>query len=44
MSWAAVETVLEQPDFFLSLVPVYQEGRWPCSWKGRYPCGRFVVL
>ena len=44
MSWAAVESVLEQPDFYLSLVPVYQEGRWPCSWKGSYPRGRFVVL
>jgi hypothetical protein len=44
MSWAAVETVLGQPDFFVSLLRVYQEGRWPCSWKGRYPDGRFVVL
>jgi hypothetical protein len=43
-SWAAVETVLGQPDFFVALLRVYQEGRWPCSWKGRYPDGRFVVL
>src|SRR5687768_9847151 len=44
MSWAAVETVLDQPDFFVSLIQVHQEGRWPCSWRGRYPHGRFVVL
>jgi hypothetical protein len=44
MSWAAVETALGQPEFFVSLVPVYREGRWPCSWEGRYPQGRFVVL
>ena len=44
MSWAAVETVLEQPDFFVSLVRVHREGRWPCSWKGQYPQGCFVVL
>jgi len=44
MSWAAVETALAQPGFFVSLVPVHREGRWPCAWEGRYPEGRFVVL
>lgn len=44
MSWAAVETALEQPGFFVSLEPVYREGRWPCAWEGRYPEGHFVVL
>jgi hypothetical protein len=44
LAWAAVETVLERPAFFVSLVRVYHEGRWPCSWEGQYPEGRFVVL
>lgn len=44
MSWAAVETALAQTGFFTSLVPVHRDGRWPCSWEGRYPRGRFVVL
>ena len=44
MSWAAVETALGQPGFFVSLVPVHREGRWPCAWEGRYPEGCFVVL
>jgi hypothetical protein len=44
MSWAALETALGQPEFFVSLVPIHREGHWPCSWKGRYPQGRFVVL
>lgn len=44
VSWAAVETVLDRPSFFVSVVHVQREGRWPCSWDGRYPKGRFVVL
>ena len=41
---AGVETALGQPQFFVSLVQVHREGRWPCAWEGRYPEGRFVVL
>ena len=44
MSWAAVETVLDRPDFFVSLLAVHNDGRWPCAWEGSYPHGRFVVL
>jgi hypothetical protein len=44
LAWAAVETTLGEPGFFVSLVAVYAEGRWPCAWDGRYPRGRFVVL
>ena len=44
VSWAAVETTLGHPGFFVSLMPVQWEGRWPCAWEGRYPDGRFVVL
>jgi hypothetical protein len=44
MSWAAVEMTLGRAEFFVSLTQVYQEGRWACSWAGRYPQGRFVVL
>jgi len=44
ISWAAIETLLDRPEFYASLIPVYREGRWPASWKGRYPDGQFVVL
>ena len=44
MSRAAVETALGQPGFFVSLVPVHRDGRWPCAWEGQYPEGRCVVL
>jgi hypothetical protein len=44
VSWAAVEMTLGQPEFFVSLVAVYRQGRWPCAWSGRHPQGRFVVL
>ena len=44
LSWAAIETILDRPEFYCSLIAVYREGRWPCAWKGRYPVGQFVVL
>jgi hypothetical protein len=44
VSWAAVEVLLDRPEFYISLIEVYREGRWPCSWKGTYPTGTFVVL
>ena len=44
VSWAAIETVLEQPDLFTELMTHYRRGRWPCAWHGEYPSGRVVVL
>ena len=44
LSWAAVEVLLDQPEFYVSLIAVYREGRWPCAWEGRFPTGRLVVL
>jgi hypothetical protein len=44
VSWAAVEAVLQQPDFFTDLLKYYREGRWPCAWDGEFPHGRIVLL
>ena len=44
MAWAYVEKVLDMPGFFTMLAEIYQEGYFPCSWKGNYPSGQAVVL
>ena len=44
MSWAAIEIQLGQKDFFNDLLSIYEQGRWPCSYDGIYPHGKFVVM
>ena len=44
VAWAAIENVLGRVGFFTSLMAYYRNGRWPCSWEGKYPEGRIVVL
>jgi hypothetical protein len=44
MSWAAIEVQLEQKGFFNDLLNIYEQGRWPCSYDGVYPHGKFVVM
>lgn len=44
VAWAGVEYVLQEFGFFSGLLPLYRQGRWPCSWDGNYPEGRPVVL
>ena len=44
IAWAAVEAVLSTPGFFSALMLYYRHGRWPCSWRGRFPDGRAVVM
>jgi len=44
MSWAAIEIQLGQKDFFNDLLRIYEQGRWPCSYDGVYPHGKFVVM
>ncbi len=44
VAWAAVETILAKDGFFNRVLEVHREGRWPCSWDGSYPNGRFAVL
>lgn len=40
LGWAALERAIGEPEFFASLLPVYDRGRWPCGWSGVYPAGR----
>lgn len=42
--WAAVEYVSEQEGFFTTLLKIYKEGYWPCSWNGEYPDGMAVAM
>ncbi len=44
VSWAYIERVLENADFFAKLLEIYKEGFFPCSWDGNYPEGKAVVL
>lgn len=44
MAWACVEKIMEMPGFFTMLAELYKEGYFPCSWNGKYPSGRVVVL
>lgn len=44
ISWAAIETIIDQRGFFTELLAVYRAGRWPCAWSGEYPDGQLVVL
>lgn len=44
MSWACVESLLDKRGFFHNLLKIYEQGRWPCSWDGDYPNGKFVVM
>jgi len=44
LSWAAVESVLNRPGFFTSLLPYYRAGRWPCAWEDGDRGKRVVLL
>ncbi|WP_072991395.1 hypothetical protein [Clostridium cavendishii] len=44
IAWACIEFVIGKKDFFNEVLQVLSEGRWPCSWDGSYPEGRFVVM
>ena len=43
-SWACVERVLNIQGFFTTLLNIYSNGYFPCSWIGDYPNGQVVVL
>lgn len=42
--WAGVEYVLQVSGFFSTPLDLYRRGRWPCSWDGKHPLGRPVIL
>lgn len=44
VAWACVEVVVGKRGFFSRVLEVLSEGRWPCSWDGSHPLGRFVVM
>lgn len=44
VSWACIERVLNIQGFFTTLLNVYSNGYFPCSWIGDYPNGQVVVL
>lgn len=44
VSWACVERVLNIQGFFTTLLNIYSNGYFPCSWIGDYPNGQVVVL
>ena len=44
MAWACIENVIDRKGFFTKILEVTSQGRWPCSWDGNYPDGRFVVM
>ena len=43
-SWACVERVLNIQGFFTTLLNIYSNGYFPCSWIRDYPNGQVVVL
>lgn len=44
LSWACIERALNIQGFFTTLLNVYKNGYFPCSWIGNYPKGQVVVL
>ncbi len=44
LAWAAIERATGEAGFFTTLLPVYNEGRWPCAWSGDYPAGHVLFL
>ena len=44
ISWAAIEIQIGQRGFFHDLLRIYEQGRWPCSYRGEYPRGKFIVM
>src|ERR1041385_4945340 len=39
-----VEDVAPRVTFFRDLLPWFEQGYWPCGWRGRYPEGQLILL
>jgi hypothetical protein len=39
-----VDDITPKITFFRDLLPWFEQGYWPCGWRGRYPEGRLVLL
>ena len=44
LAWAATERAIGEPAFFSDLLALYDRGRWPVGWAGKYPAGHLRVL
>ena len=44
LAWAFTESQLGLDGFFGSVLKIYRNGYFPCSYDGEYPEGKFVVL
>lgn len=44
MSWACIEKTVNTDGFYTTLLNIYKEGYFPCSWVGTYPLGQIVVM
>ena len=44
ISWACIEYLLNINGLFSNLLGIYEEGYFPCSWIGKYPSGKPVVV
>lgn len=43
-SWACIELLLGEKDFFSQVYELNRSGRWACSWVGQYPKGNFIIM
>lgn len=43
-AWACIESLIDKKDFFTKVYEINKSGRWACSWDGKYPYGKFVVM
>lgn len=44
IAWAYIENDLNEKGFFMDLLDIYKKGYFPCSWLGKYPAGKCVVM
>lgn len=43
-AWACIEKLIQKPGFFTRVYEINRDGRWACSWIGKYPVGNFIIL
>lgn len=43
-AWACIELLLHENGFFSRIYQLNRQGRWACSWIGKYPAGNFIIL
>lgn len=50
IEWDMISAMMEhvyspyvKPGFYTMLLKVYEEGHFPCGWKGKYPDGKLLI-